>query len=222
MAWSAIESLMSIIAPEQCKYCQKEGQVICQECFAQHIALRIPACFWCNTLTPYGNTCMRCRRKTSIVGSTIPFRLQDTLRDCIFELKYYGNRSVANTLAKHIVLDKKQRTYDVITYVPSSGRSQRRRGYNQAQLLARALARHIQLPCKELLLRTTHIDQIGLTRAERLAAVQDNFVVKKDLAGLSILLVDDVVTTGATLNECGLQLKRAGARRIWGVAVAKK
>lgn len=222
MAWSAIESIISLIAPDECKYCHKEGQAICKNCFAEHIAIRSPACFWCNTLTQDGLTCARCKRKTAITGATVQFRLQDNLRECIFELKYYGNQSLANMFAEQISLNSKQQDYDLVTYVPATGNSYRKRGYNQAQLLAKAIAKRYDIPCRELLLRTQHIDQIGLSRSERLLAVQDNFIAKGNYKGKSILLVDDVITTGATLNECALQLKKVGAKQVWGVAIAKK
>jgi competence protein ComFC len=128
-------------------------------------------------------------------------------------------RYFANLIATHTV----NTGFDTITYVASTGASQRQRGYNQAKIIAKELSIITGLPLQNMLLRQSHQDQIGLNRAQRLAGVQGNFVPTSYSAhGKRILIVDDVVTTGATLNECARILKENGASRVWGVAVAKK
>ena len=131
-------------------------------------------------------------------------------------------RSMAKFLAQKMAATIPQLDYDIIGFVPSVGKSQRKRGYNQAEMLAEELAKLYNLPKKKLLLRTNHTDQIGLNRSERLLSVQNNFISRSNCYGKTILLVDDVITTGATLSECSNTLKQAGAKRVWGIAIAKK
>jgi len=129
---------------------------------------------------------------------------------------------MAKFLAQKMAATIPQLDYDIIGFVPSVGKSQRKRGYNQAEMLAEELAKLYNLPKKKLLLRTNHTDQIGLNRSERLLSVQNNFISRSNCYGKTILLVDDVITTGATLSECSNTLKQAGAKRVWGIAIAKK
>jgi len=155
-------------------------------------------------------------------GSTIPFRLDGLVKEQIHGLKYGGDREAARFLANEIQHFLPTKKFDYISYVPATGKSQRKRGYNQAKLLAKQLSRDLHIPLRSTLLRLTHTDQIGQSRAGRLASVKGNFISRGALEGKVMLLVDDVVTTGATLNECAYTLKLAGAKSVWGVAVAKK
>ena len=184
--------------------------------------LRTPACFWCNKLTNRGKTCPTCVRKTSLTGAIIPYRFTGHMKDIMYGLKYNGNQNLAKLLANKMSLHFEITQFDCVSFVPSTGKSQRKRGYNQAKLLAREVARQTGLPLQSTLLRLSHTDQIGLNRAQRLASVQDNFMVCRKVANTNILLVDDVITTGATINECARALKLAGAKSVWGLAVAKK
>jgi len=217
-----LERILSFISPVECSQCGRPNQSVCDECWQKLVPVRTPACFWCNTLTNEGKTCPSCARKTHITGVTIPFRLNGVVKDKVHGLKYGGDREVAKFFAGKLCEYIPQDTFDTICYVPSTGRSQRKRGYNQAKLLAKEISRTMRLPLEPALLRLTHTDQIGLNRAQRLSGVKGNFIARGNYTGKRILLVDDVVTTGATLNECAYTLKVAGASKVWAVAIAKK
>ncbi len=220
---SLVESLIQIIAPSSCKVCNREGSVLCTDCMATHIPIRKPACFWCNSLTTRGQTCARCKLKTSLAGASIPFRYQETVRDLIYALKYDGNREVARIFASYLSTCVDTTKFDMVSFVPTTGASQRKRGYNQAQLIAAEISSITGLRLTNTLLRTKHIDQIGLNRAQRLAAVKNIFTTTSHtVENKKILLVDDVITTGATIDECAAVLKQAGATQVWGLAIAKK
>lgn len=220
---SLVESLIQVIAPSSCKICNSEGSLLCTDCVATHITARKPACFWCNTLTPKGQTCTRCKNKTSLSGAIIPFRYEATIRELIYALKYDGNREVARLFAGLLSSSIDTNNFDVISFVPTTGVSQRKRGYNQAQLIANQVGRLTGLPLVNTLLRNTHIDQIGLNRTQRLEAVKNNFThTSHNIDSKRILLVDDVITTGATIDECASTLKKSGAKQVWALAIAKK
>ncbi len=217
-----IEKIISTISASECMVCKVPGELICAGCWESECPPRRPACFMCNTLTEHGQTCTRCRARTRLSGVTIPYRLDGHVKEAVYQLKYSGHRDVARLLVSRLATNLPRLPIDYISYVPSTGTSQRRRGYNQAELLAKGLVRATKLPLKPTLLRLRHIDQIGLGRTQRFEAVKDNFIVRGNAEGQTILLVDDVLTTGATLSECARVLKEAGAKRVWGMVVAKK
>ncbi len=107
----------------------------------------------------------------------------------------------------------------MVTWAPTTPRHRRARGFDHAELLARAVGRQARLPTRALLTRLPGPPQTGARRAERRAGPR--FRARPDVAGLGVLLVDDVVTTGATLTAAAGALRRGGARGIVGVAAAR-
>lgn len=217
-----IEKLVSIISQNECLVCNRPGELVCQECWQNQFVMRQPACFMCNALSPNGQTCQLCRRKSCLNGVITNFRMSGYMKELIYQLKYYGHRETAIFLSQHISPNLANLKIDLVTYVPATGKSQRRRGYNQAQILAKEVAKSMNLPLQSTLLRLRHTDQIGLGRSQRFDSVKGNFLSRGNQIGKNILIIDDVITTGATLNECAKILKASGAKKIWGLAVAKK
>lgn len=108
---------------------------------------------------------------------------------------------------------------DVVTWAPTSSRRRRQRGFDQAELVARRVAAQLGLPCRRLVERHgDDVTQTGLGRADRLRGPR--FRVRPDVAGRRILLIDDVVTTGATLGSAAAALRGAGAADVVQAAVA--
>ena len=118
----------------------------------------------------------------------------------------------------------REATFDSIVPMPLHRKRQRERGFNQAELLAQEVARVASLPVELAVTRTRYtVQQAGLTGKQRRNNVRDAFEVKDParVAGKRILLVDDVVTTGASANSCALALKRAGASFVAVLALAR-
>ncbi|MBE0480641.1 MAG: ComF family protein [Dehalococcoidia bacterium] len=115
--------------------------------------------------------------------------------------------------------------YEIIVPVPLHPRRMRQRGYNQAALLAREAAKATGLPVMEDLLRRvkdTAAQARSASAAERRRNVRNAFECPRQLDGDSILLIDDVCTTGATLDSCASALKKAGAGPVWGLTIARE
>lgn len=222
MLTSAIEKVVNLISPYECMICGKQDHLVCEKCWQENVDTRVTTCFWCNSLSSGGRTCQKCRVKTSLSGAIVPYRFNGLVKECIYELKYYSNREMAKLLANYVAQSVDVTQFDRISFVPAIGKHQRKRGYNQAQLLAKAISSKCSIPLVTTLARIEHVDQIGLNRSQRLDTIKNNFIPIGSYSDKSILLVDDVVTTGATLNECAKTLKEAGARRVWAVTVAKK
>jgi ComF family protein len=126
-------------------------------------------------------------------------------------------------LLEEVLRERGDLAFDAIVAVPMSRRKERRRGYNQAELLARALSRRVAIPCDMALLtrRGERAMQSALPRRERAANVRGVFVATPRVEKLSILIVDDICTTGETLRACAVSLRDAGASRVCAIAVAK-
>lgn len=144
-------------------------------------------------------------------------------RQALLALKYRKRRTLARHLARLMVrrldLDRRgARSVDVVTWAPTSRARVVQRGFDQAELLARAVARELGVPCRRLLYRAHGPAQTGRRRAERLDAPR--FRSRTAVRPYRVLLVDDVVTTGATLTAAAAALRAAGVAEVRVVAAA--
>jgi ComF family protein len=144
--------------------------------------------------------------------------------DAVWRLKYEGRSEVARALAPALATTAQRwlGSIDVVTAVPLAPSKLRARGYNQAALLARPLARALDLPCRPGWLARVRAGprQVGQWRALRLASIQGAFQASPKVLGKRVLVVDDVRTTGATLGEARRALESAGARQVLGLVLA--
>ena len=159
---------------------------------------------------------------TALDDMTAAFRYKDLLSDVIKRMKY----SNANYLCKRLAVffeAGEDWDFDFVTCVPMHRLSKIKRGYNQAELLAKEYAKAHNLTFRgDVLKRIIRPKrQANLTRAERLKAQQNTMTADESkAAGRSILVIDDVCTTGSTLNECARALKEAGAVRVYAMVLA--
>lgn len=181
--------------------------------------------------------CCRCAEKTPEAGKLkqrIPFlsgaltlwHYKNHVRGSLLRFKFHGHRSYAQgyaSLLTHKLQDIHER-YDLIAWVPVSKWRKLKRGYDQVELIAHAMCRQWQMTPVVCLKKIRHNPpQSGIaSAAQRRANVLGAYAVPdpKLIAGKRILLVDDIITTGATISECGKTLMAAGAKEVYGVAVA--
>jgi ComF family protein len=158
-----------------------------------------------------------------------PFIYGDPIRKMILALKYSDNGFVARAVAPYmsaVFMKKCPRTYKnyIIIPVPLCKARLRERGYNQSELLARETARHLSLPIlTDVLIRTKKTEpQKKMTPAQRAENLKNAFAVENAnlITDKHILLIDDVITTGATTKECAQVLRKAGAKQIKILTVA--
>ena len=146
------------------------------------------------------------------------------LQEAVQAFKYHDTPSLAEILGNRLssLLEEKTWTFDTILPVPLFAERERKRGYNQAYLLSKQVSNSMNIPCQPHLLNryrdTNH--QVGLNAIERRDNVNDAFIANTEVAGQSILLIDDVVTTGATLDECAVALFNAGAKYVYVMTVS--
>jgi ComF family protein len=184
--------------------------------------LEPPFCTKCGApFTAIEGLCGRCRKGEyafDFARSALLFTRP--LREIIHHLKYSDRPSLANPLGDMLkdCLQRESFTGDLIVPVPLHRSRQRRRGYNQAELIARRLGRPV---AKGLIRRRKDTpSQTGLSRAERRQNLAAAFEVRAEVKA-TVIVVDDVYTTGATMNEIAKTLKRAGAERVEVLTVAR-
>jgi predicted amidophosphoribosyltransferase len=149
-------------------------------------------------------------------GVVVALPYAGRVRDIMLGLKYRNRRAVARHLAgllvNRLVAEGLHDDYDAVTWAPTTGRRRRERGFDQAEVIARTAARQLHLPSRRLLVRRGGSGQTGRSRSERLHAPE--FAARPGVAGLRVLLVDDVVTTGSTLAAACTALEQAGAEVV--------
>jgi ComF family protein len=150
---------------------------------------------------------------------------EGSLRRLIHVFKYGAVRPLARRFGQWLALAlPREQAFDVIVPMPLHWYKRWRRGFNQAELLAAEIARRWNLPVKKVVRRRrATVPQAGLTNARRRANVRGAFSMRRGqrLDGLRVLLVDDVLTTGATASACARVLKRAGAKHVAVLALAR-
>jgi predicted amidophosphoribosyltransferase len=139
-------------------------------------------------------------------------------REVVAQLKYRNQRSPVGWLAVGVAGLLVPGEVQVVTWAPTTDLRRRRRGFDHAELLARRVAREAGLPCRALLSRGPGPPQTGRSAPDRARAPA--FVPRRRLDGLAVAVVDDVVTTGATLAAAGRALRRAGVGDLVGLAAA--
>ena len=210
-----IRTVGSLLFPQEnaCHLCRcflLQGGLLCPECQSALLKERLS-----------GDRCMQNLRPLSTALSA--FRYQDVARQMVLQLKYQSDRALAAPLGEAMCLTLLQhrplcRRIDFVVPVPLHPSRQYERGYNQAVLLAQSLCRPLHLPLRTDILSRTRAtgSQVNRSRSERLSALRNVFAIEDaaPVRGSCILLVDDVLTTGATALSCARVLLHAGAREV--------
>jgi ComF family protein len=166
--------------------------------------------------------------QAEIDGIRSPFQFEGAIRQAIHELKYRNLRAIAGLLARLLgdYLVNNHLPGEVLVPVPLHQKRLRERGYNQSRLLAQELGKLVNMPVvNDCLARKRHAPPQARTSTvdERRSNVANAFFCRdRRLEGKQVLLVDDVSTSGATLDACAQALKEAGAASVWGLVLARE
>ena len=229
----AANRALGLLFPLLCLGCGKEGKFLCDGCVDTLPRLALPHCPKCAHPGAGGlcNWCKSGRNELDGVRARFLYTQDGLMQKAITEFKFHNMRAMApelgQLLAEHLrstATPGDMGDIDIIVPVPSHPLRLQSRGFNQAALLGRELGKLTRLRVNEkLMVRTknapSQFRMVG--REERWANVLGNFSCTGDGAGQSVLLVDDIVTTGATMSACAKALKDAGFSQVWGLAVAR-
>ncbi len=188
---------------------------------------------------PLGNTkgtCTRCKdKKLSGLYFALPYKEKPLTRKLIYQFKYEPYikdlaKTLASILIEHFIITSKNTDEvwknGILIPVPLGNKKIKSRGYNQAEKLAKELSKTIEIPLHthNLIKIKETLSQINLSKEKREENIKNAFAIKNpfEIKGKNIFLVDDVYTTGATMEECARVLKKSGAKKVWGIAVARE
>ena len=195
------EGILDILLPKKCVGCGKEGQYICKDCelFLSEV------------------------RPSKEVVSV--WEYEGLMEKLIWRIKYNGMYDIINELVEKafekMELNLPEDTS--ITYVPMYKKKEKQRGFNQAELIAKKVGKLTNKEIIPLLIKIKdNISQVGLNPQERKENVKNVFKYSENGSRKNVLLVDDVYTTGATMNECIKVLKKAGIKNVLGFTLARK
>jgi len=224
--------LLNFLFPRRCVSCGKLGYYICSRCQLKIHPIKTLVCPVCERASIDGATHPGCKTKYSLDGLVSIWVYDGAVKKAIKELKYRFVTDLADELISLIdttLIYRYMRTGDfIITPVPLHWRRQHWRGFNQAEILGRMIAEKfgIKLVPDLLVRKKSTRPQVELRGKERRENIANVFAINPRFSKIhnltsNILLFDDVWTTGATLRTCGNILKRAGAKMVWGLTLAR-
>jgi ComF family protein len=241
---SALDSLAVVLLPSNCRVCEQSlvrlARIpVCDSCINSLEPAHVNACSICGEALDFGSPeaqpiCPLCRRAHPEFDFAVSFGAYDgALRKLIHLLKYEQLRPAANILGAKLAHAIAERSFAgpepvLLIPVPLHRIKQRLRGFNQSELIAHSAVCHLdraRFRVRKGILRRVRptVSQTGLTRHQRRENVRGAFVVAKpdQLRDRTVVLIDDVYTTGTTLNECARVLRKAGAREVVVATVAR-
>lgn len=232
-----LNTILGLLFPEFCEICKSKigshtphERFICKDCKSKIRVNQAPFCRRCSRSIPYEkDSCFECKGARSRLKRVWSWAVYDgIIKECIHMLKYNGKPfmlepfkdDIIEFCLKHNVL----MSIDLIAPVPVHESKLYKRQYNQAELIARIINRRFNIPIVSALAKTVNTPpQHNLRKRERFDNVKGSFSVFESdkIRGRDILLVDDIFTTGATINECASALKERGARDIYGFVLTR-
>lgn len=220
-----LKAIQEFVFPLSCALCQKPGEAVCSDCLERLPQARL-VCLRCGRKNPYGLYCPKCRVKFTPDRVLACYKFEGASRELVHSFKYEDITALASPLAVRMAkLVREVEDYKnfVLVPIPLSRKRRAFRGYNQAELLCRELSEMLGLKWVEILRRTkggASQVQVG-SKAERRKNVKDSFDLTAEFdLPKKIILVDDVITSGATVEEVTKVLKRAGAEVVVCLAIA--
>ncbi len=222
---SPFELLVNAVTVEPCVICNYKGLALCHACYENAFSEPDYRCYICNKLTRQGSVCKSCKPRSRLRHVWWLGDYKTELKELVLQMKYQRKRETARLLGAYLAQKITYLPEDtLVVHLPTASSRVRRRGFDQAQLIAQSFAEARHLTYRNALQRTGQKELIGKRRIDRMKAMQGVFKLQANttLSGKSILLVDDVLTTGASLESAATTLREAGAQHVAAVVVARR
>ena len=222
--------ILDAVFPPRCLSCNKFGAWVCGECWQKIELIKTPICYRCYRLSSEFKLCPSCHRQQALHRVIVCAHWQASLKKIVYGFKYRRARVVTNLLGGLLsaAIQSISLTHNNVVVVPVPLHRYRywQRGFNQAENLARVVAEQNHWPILTTLVRhKPTLPQFGLNKMTRKDNLADAFSLKPGsqalLAGKTVIIVDDIITTGVTLNECAKTLRQGGAKEVWGLVLAR-
>ncbi len=225
--------ILDFIFPKRCVQCKKIGSYLCENCFAFLSFDTKTICLVCQRFVPNGLTHKMCLGKYTIDGCFSAISYNKTAKKLIYNFKYNPylldlRKFLSDLLYESLIQNESfnivlQSSEDwIFVPIPLFSSKFKSRGYNQSEILANELSKRLNFQSSNLLKRTKKTQtQVGLKLEERKKNIKGAFEVSSKVDNLNIFIIDDVVTTGSTLLEAANVLKRNGAKKVYGVTLAR-
>jgi len=233
--------ILDLLFPKFCLGCKTEGAYLCEDCKSLLDISEFNYCL-CETkpirisLGVQKGKCQRCQdKKLDGLYFALPYKEKSLTRKLVRQFKYSPYlkdlaKPIALLLAEHFIKTNKNtdEIWDngILVPVPLHKKKLKERGYNQSQELAKELSKIVKVPVVlDVLIKIKSTpSQIGLKKEQRQENLTGAFQIKNpaEIAGKKVFLVDDVYTTGSTMEECAKTLKKSGAKSVFGIAIARE
>jgi len=219
------DKFLDLLFPKYCVACGTWGEFVCQSCFKEITFVNLTTCPFCSILTS-GVTCPA-HKKYKLDGAVAAVYYGDVIKKAIAAWKYSQVKDLTDFLSSFLIFKLKEMDFikekPLIIPIPLHKQKLRKRGYNQSLLLAYRLADYFNLEVSECLERIiNNPSQTSVGEKNRRQNVKGIFKIKKQPINKNILLIDDVITTGATLNEAAKILKENNnIQKIWAATIAR-
>lgn len=221
--------VLDLLFPPRCGGCKRWGTRWCDSCQEEVQVIGEEGCPRCGEPHPGGSARLyvRCQTEKQYFDTLRSWAyFKGPVKEAVYELKYHHNIGLGERLAKELVklIESLRWKCDMVIPLPLGSERLKERGYNQAMLLAGPIAWDLHLPLQRQAVKRVKEtqSQVGLSRRQRIGNVRQAFDAEPlYVTGKQILLVDDVVTTGATINACAKALKDAKAESVYGLTLAR-
>lgn len=217
-------SLLDLIFPKTCVGCSRFGSYICEACLNKVEYFQTQVCPECYRNSINGQIHKYCWKKNSLDGVISFVNYKSPVREIVQQLKYRFTTDLLKEFSGKFKFEKdliKGKNWTVLP-LPLHRERQNFRGFNQAELLGKIVSEKLNLNFNTTVLKkmVKTKPQVGLSKKERKANINDVFKVEKSLTEENYFLFDDVWTSGASLKSAAGELKEAGAKNVWGITLA--
>lgn len=217
-----IDHVLDLLAPHICCYCGQQNAILCENCYFDIKDEPYARCVVCLQPTAQSNICSRCRETSLLSEVWAVGDRAGSLKKLIDSYKFERVKQAGSTIAR-LVADRlpQLKSDTVICYIPDIAAHSRQRGYDHMAYVANRLGKLRGYTVRPLLHRQTHVSQRDLSRKERLTSQVGAFRVD-GYPPSRVILLDDIYTTGATLQAGAAALRESGVETIYGVIVARQ